>query len=138
MKPVNKSAKKMMDFLTEGVDFDNPKKIDNKPGIFMPVSIECVGDFPYGKLYSVTHYGEQNGDLMADPDMIFWKAKTGDYFPCSFRNDYLGISRESIIFGENGPESFYAKEQADEAYFANIWMKNIKEQQELEINKKTA
>ncbi len=53
--------------------------------------------------YLVTHYGEQNGDLMADPDMTFWKTETGDYFPASFRNDYMGISKESIIIkvGDN-------------------------------------
>lgn len=120
-----------MDKLTDGVTVDTPKKIDNTKGAFMPVCIDWIGEFPYGMIFSVAHYGEQNGDLMADPDMTFWKTKDGDYFPCSFQNDYLGVYKESIVFGETGPECFYAKEQADEAYFANIWMKNIKEQQGL-------
>jgi len=129
MKPVNKSAKKILDLLTEGVT--ESKKIDNTNGAFMPVSVECLGTVNLGTLFSVTHYGEQNGDLMADPDVVFLKDKDGNYFPCSFRNDYVGVNKESVIF--DGPEitGFYAKEQADEAVFASQWMKNIKEQQGL-------
>ena len=39
---------------------------------YMPVVVELVGDIKgYGKVISIAHYGEQNGDLMADPEMTF-------------------------------------------------------------------
>jgi hypothetical protein len=45
-------------------------KIENPP--YMPLTIEGIGTGPR-KLpaVSVTHYGEQNGDLMRDPEMCF-------------------------------------------------------------------
>ena len=36
--------------------------------------------------YSIAHYGQQNGDLMADPEMTF----RGDGTPLTYRNDYVG------------------------------------------------
>ena len=43
-------------------------KVENKP--YMALCVEVIGD----DLVSVAHYGEQNGDLMKDPDMVFWTA----------------------------------------------------------------
>ena len=41
------------------------------PG-FMRLVIEHVGTGPRGgQLVSVAHYGEQNGDLMRDPEIVF-------------------------------------------------------------------
>ena len=38
----------------------------------MPVVVEKVGRLPgYGEIISIAHYEEQNGDLMADPEMEF-------------------------------------------------------------------
>src|SRR5689334_16361106 len=41
-------------------------RIENPP--YMPLSIEVIGK----NLVSVTHYYEQNGDLIPDPDMVFF------------------------------------------------------------------
>ena len=39
---------------------------------FMPLSIEDIGKSGDGnRLVSLCHYGEQNGDLMRDPDIVF-------------------------------------------------------------------
>ena len=42
--------------------------LENPP--WMALSIEVIGEH----LVSVAHYGEQNGDAMADPEMIYWTA----------------------------------------------------------------
>ena len=44
-------------------------KIDKNPA-YMPVVVEKVGHLPgYGEVISIAHYGKQNGDAMADPDI---------------------------------------------------------------------
>jgi hypothetical protein len=104
-------------------------KINNNP-VYMPVSVEILNKVPWvrrkptdiidGDTISICHYRELNGDLMRDPEMIF--EKQGDsWIPIYFRNDYLGVE-------ENHPTERQQRSQAD---FANLWMKNIKEQQNL-------
>jgi hypothetical protein len=45
-------------------------KIENPP--YMPLVIEAIEPGPLGLPgLSVAHYGEQNGDLMRDPEMCF-------------------------------------------------------------------
>lgn len=67
------------------------------PG-YMPLSVEDIGSSEEGyRLVSLCHYGEQNGDLMRDPDMVFLFHNCPDGMaaePVSFRNDYLGICHE--------------------------------------------
>ena len=46
----------------------------------------------------VTHYGEQNGDLMRDPEMCF-EIRDGELDPYFYRNDYVGV--------EQGAETLY-------------------------------
>jgi hypothetical protein len=79
----------------------------------------------------VAHYYEQNGDLMADPEMTFLvSAVDGRVYPLSYRQDGLGIYRESVKFNEAGQiDGHYPREQRDEATFSGQWMKNIKFQQ---------
>ena len=94
----------------------------------MPVVIEKVGRLPgYGEVISIAHYGEQSGDLMADPEMEF-TIIGGDYYPISFRNDYLG--KHSSVFEDDG---INLPLQYDLTTFANQWMRNIAEQQNIDI-----
>jgi len=46
---------------------------------------------------SVCHYGEQNGDLMRDPEMCFELGLAGGAHlnPFYYRNDYLGVEQWS-------------------------------------------
>ncbi|MBS0155196.1 MAG: hypothetical protein JSS38_11410, partial [Nitrospira sp.] len=64
------------------------------PG-YLPLSVEEIGCSGDGyRLVSLCHYGEQNGDLMRDPDIVFLFHNVPDGMaaePVSFRNDYLGI-----------------------------------------------
>ena len=129
MKAINKKARKVMDVLTEGIDkIGDHKKIDNAEGTFMPVVIECIGQCNYGLLYSIAHYHSQGGDLICNPDMVFIKAK--DYYPVSFE---MGgqIYKEAVVIKEDKVIGYQSTEQKDQVEFANAWMKNIADQQNL-------
>ncbi len=63
------------------------------PG-FMRLIIEHVGNGPLGgERVSVAHCGEQNGDLMSDPEIVF-EVAAGECQPASIQMDYLGSYRE--------------------------------------------
>lgn len=132
MKAVNKSAAQVLDLLTEGLQEEGDRnKTDNRPG-YMAVVVELIESSPAGsyELFSVTHYYRQNGDLMRDPEMIFFKSFNGQYYPVYYRQDSLGVEQESVVFmGRDSIKAFYPKMQAGQAAFANIWMRNIKLQQ---------
>jgi hypothetical protein len=130
---LNKEATEVLDLLFRlAMKSENQAiKIAND-NTFMPVSVEVLNLVPRFDIkkepsiivdddaISVCHYGEQNGDLMRDPEMVF--TKNGDtWIPTYFRNDYVGI--EQLYPTE--------KQKRDMAVFANTWMINIKQQQGL-------
>ena len=133
MRPINLKAQKIMDRLTAGIDRENSHtRIDNnKPdSAIMAVVVEHVGSCKLGEVFSVAHYYEQNGDLMADPEMTFLKATaSGKYFPMSIKMDGLGIYREGVVWEDGEPRYINTREQRDEAIFSGTWMQNIKWQQ---------
>ena len=132
MKAINQQAKKVMDKLTEGMNpKDDHKKIDNAKGTFMAVVVERGGHCKLGRQYSITHYYEQNGDMMRDPDMEFIKGGDGEYYPISFWQDAPPIRNEVVVWKDGEITGWMGKEQAELVTFANTWMKNIKEQQKL-------
>jgi hypothetical protein len=136
MRALNKDAARVMDILTDGLNEHTPhRKIDGANG-FMAVVVEWIGyaqiGTDQGDLFSVAHYYEQNGDLMRDPEMIFYKAGAGSYFATYYRQDNLGIEQESVLWDEDGKiKGYYRREQSDQTSFANTWMRNMKHQQNL-------
>jgi hypothetical protein len=92
----------------------------------MALVIEVIG--PH--LISVAHYGEQNGDPMCDPEMIFSTATTdGSFLPVSYRNEYVGSFRQRTTVDAAGqPVGFMPGEVRDQVSFANTWARNLKEQ----------
>ena len=134
MKILNKTATATFNKLVELAKANNGYiKIENTKG-YMPVSVEIIEDSENLVKVSVAHYYEQNGDLMADPEMCF--AVRNDKLGCMvipyyYKQDGLGIERESVIFEGSEFKGIRMKMQADHAYFANIWMKNIKAQQKI-------
>jgi len=135
MKSLNKYAAGVFNTILGrlAAEGDEHIKIDNTDGAFMPL---CVNRLSKDKV-ALSHYGEQNGDLMADPDMVFWISPDGQIIPCSLQNDYAGIYHSAVNFrdscpGDNGysfPATFSSRMQADLASFANTWLRNIKQQQ---------
>ncbi len=132
MKCLNKRSKSTIQKLYKSMY--NPKymieegsyaKINNNP-LYMEVVVEKIGYLPtYGEVISIPHYGTQNGDPMRDQDMTFCIID-GDYYPISYRNDYLGLFQEVIIGSK-----INLKLQRSLTTFANQWLRNIKSQQGL-------
>jgi hypothetical protein len=72
-------------------------KIDNAP--YMELVIEAMDESgPMGlPAISVAHYGEQNGDLMRDPEMCFELGMAGGAHldPWYWRNDFVAVEQWS-------------------------------------------
>src|SRR5262249_17773039 len=98
-----KKVKKIID-LFGGLDWlkraNNYIRLESRG--FMPLVIEYVGTGPRGlPAISVAHYGEQNGDLMRDPEIVFEVGNVAfgvfAWGPISFRNDYMGLVQEGEL-----------------------------------------
>ena len=100
---------------------------------YIPLSVEEIGSSGDGyRLVSLCHYGEQNGDLMRDPDIVFLFHNLPDGLaaePVSFRNDYLGIAQDVYRYDEGGRRTHVLPTlQQDLTEFAESWFANLKDQ----------
>jgi hypothetical protein len=123
MKAVNEQSKNILNKLWELVKAEGYYKLSNDP-TYIPVIIEMVGK----NQLSICHYGECNGDLMRDPEMVFYK-QDDDWFPTYFRNDWAGIEIFSCMITEGRLVEMNKKHQQSQADFADLWLSNIKDQQ---------
>jgi hypothetical protein len=73
---------------------------------------------------SVAHYYIQNGDLMADPEMVM--TDTGQ--PLSYQLDSLGIFRRCYWRNEVGQVMVNRRERNDQLEFLRMWARNLREQ----------
>ncbi len=100
-------------------------KIDNAP--FMELVIEAVDESgPCGlPALSVAHYGEQNGDAMRDPEMLFEVEADGGLNPFYYRNDYIGLEQWSRYVGETG---YVSRRELfiQHVSFAKVWDRNLR------------
>jgi len=106
-------------------------KIENPP--YMALVIEAVPEpGPLGvPAISVAHYGEQNGDLMRDPEMCF-ELSTPDSGELSldsyyFRNDYMGSEQWSRNLVDGRYVVLPDLHKLHEL-FAEVWDGNLKSQ----------
>jgi len=133
LKALNKKAETIFYKLIEKINEDGYVKIDNTNGAFMPVSVEKINESHYGKIYSIAHYYEQNGDLMKDPEMTFLvNNEDKKVYPISYQTDGIFGGYEQGATFENDLLVGIRK-QFNNAHknFANQWMININNQQEL-------
>ena len=82
-------------------------------------------------VYSIAHYGEQNGDLMADPDIEFGVINDGErtrVIPMTFQNDYMAIYQQVFHYSSVKGWTFSNRLLIDLDEFLYEWLKNIKEQ----------
>jgi hypothetical protein len=104
-------------------------KIENPP--YMELVIEATDESgPCGlPALSVAHYGEQNGDLMRDPEMCFELAFAGEAHlnPFYWRNDYAGIEQWSRFISE-GNYCYHPQLHAQHERFAKTWDTNLRQQ----------
>ena len=80
-------------------------KIDNSDGTYMPDHIELIGRIDKYDFFSLAHYGQQNGDAMRDPEMLFALHKdTRQFIPYYYRN----AEQRQMVGGWNRAESSLA------------------------------
>jgi hypothetical protein len=107
-------------------------KIDNAP--WMALVIEAVDESgPLGlPAISVCHYGEQNGDLMRDPEMCFELEADGGLNPFYYRNDYIGTEQWSRFVDGTG---YISRRELfiQHVSFSKVWDRNIRAQGFAEI-----
>lgn len=136
IKPLSPKAYQIFKVLVDmaRADEEHATKLDRSE--FMPVYIEIVYKVSGSEEHvSIAHYGQENGDLMRDPEMIFfhdrkeWKA-----YAMNYRNDYGGTWEVSIKDGDDGrPSQVNQVRQRQHTEFAELWLKNIKKQQRLTL-----
>lgn len=85
---------------------------------YMPLSIE-----KFGSSISITHYFEQNGDLVPDPDMEF--LLTGDgWYPLAIQHS-TGHYRRCVHEDERGNVFVDIRERQDQKHFSDLWARNL-------------
>jgi hypothetical protein len=106
-------------------------KIENPP--YTALVIEATPEpGPLGTLaISVAHYGEQNGDLMRDPEMCFELSKPPlcslELVAYYWRNDYMGVEQYSrYIDGTN--YVFVPTLYEQHRKFAALWDRSLRDQ----------
>jgi hypothetical protein len=105
------------------------------PG-FMPLSVEEIYPSDEGRRQiSLTHYGEQNGDLMRDPEIVFELHDAGGEFlaePVYFRNDYAGLENFVYTTREESPgvtvRRVSPRLKNELKSFAHMWFRNLRAQ----------
>lgn len=100
------------------------------PG-FMPLVFEYLhySDYKGRPVYSMAHYGEQNGDAMRDPDLTFSVDWDGEIIePQTYQNDYLGLYQEVYRQNDQGQTMYSKRLRTDLDEFLWQWLHNIKKQ----------
>ena len=133
MKHLNDKATAIFRKLTDGLrKVGDHRKWNNASGSFMAACVEIIGRTGLGPLVSIAHYYKQEGDMMRDPDVVFVIGADQHAYPISFRQDNLGIDQEAA-YVEDGVWKVRPKMQAQICRFADQWMRNINDQQQLEV-----
>lgn len=121
--------KALSPFIT-GMDGENNYR-KFKSGEYMPLVIEWLycSDYKGRPIFSLAHYGEQNGDLMRDPEMtIAIDFDAGTIEPMTWRNDYLGRLDEVYKHNAAGQLLYSQRLRTSLDEFLWMWLKNIREQ----------
>lgn len=79
---------------------------------------------------SVAHYFEANGDLIAEPDIVFYVVNN-TWYPIQIQQSITGWQELANITA-GVVEHVATRRQADVARFADYWARNIKDQNWLE------
>jgi antirestriction protein ArdC len=91
---------------------------------YMPLVVEKIEG---SSLISLCHYGEQNGDLMRDPEVVFRVEEGAGAKPVYFRNDYASVEHATTpgLFGDVPVQPSLQKSLDS---FVADWWRNIEEQ----------
>ena len=111
----------------------NARKLDRNPA-YMYLCVEMIAP----GYVSLAHYGLQNGDMIRDPDVVFWDAPGLGWLPVSYRNDYAGFDATYVEAGSEMGLPLVVRDaqgQRGLAEFCETWLVNIVEQQNIEFPK---
>ena len=127
----------VLQIIRESGGFQPGKSISIENGPWMRLVIEVLPETgPNGHLViSVAHYGEQNSDLMRDPEMLFEVADNDgltELRPFYFRNDYAGVEQWSRYRNESGDLVCLPQRTRELEAFAKMWDRNLGSQGFLE------
>jgi len=107
-------------------------KIDYSSGAYKPVFISLNYEDSNSKIFVVGHYYSEEGEIMADPEMHFlYDVRFGSIFPIYYRQDGLDVEQSSVIIDDGLILNVNKDLQVDHTDFANQWLLNIKNQQNL-------
>ena len=91
----------------------------------MPLSIERLATH----MYSLTHYYKLNGDMMRDPDVVFFRDAEGRWFPAIFQQDgACPIYTVALELSASGITGVDRRRYADLREFARWWLANLRVQ----------
>ena len=100
-------------------------RLEKEP--YMPLVIEKVGRH----LVSIAHYFKQNGDSIADPDVVFFTGYA-EWVPIEIQQ-VMGYRRVARLNDDGSAiDAVNLRGQADVASFSNLWARNIRAQGWLE------
>ena len=128
MKHLDQVATRIFNAIMAELGESDYCKIANS-SVFMAVNVDRIAV----DAFTLAHNSVQNGDVMADPDMTFWRGPDGHIYPCTFQNDFLGLFQETVTFKNGKPATYKPTLQANITKFANQWMRNIANQQGVAI-----
>lgn len=109
--------------------------IENEPWMRLVIEVLPESGPDRHTVISVAHYGQQNSDLMRDPEITFEvvdKDGKPDLWPFYFRNDYVGIEQWSRYRDESGDLVCLPQRTRDMEAFAVMWDRNLAAQGFLE------
>ena len=141
MNPLNPTATKTFQSIINRLNGSRHIKINNAPEAFMPLSVEFLYETTIAsqpaRIYSLSHYYQQFGDLVPDPDMTFAVLNSHPthpegpqrVFPLTYQDSFR--YDEAVFPTEEGNWKQNPKLQASLTAFANLWLKNLKHQQNL-------
>lgn len=130
IKPVPKPAAKTLDVLVAGLaEPGDSRKFDNAPGAFMAAHVELIATTYHGKIYSIAHYFEQNGDLVPDPEMELLHVEGQGWYPLSITMQFG--RNECIELVDGGEHKVSRSRLREQTEFLVLWLENIRQQQGL-------
>ena len=131
MKALSIEATIVLNQMT-GMMEDSYVKIDNSDGNFMPVYVALYRKSLGNRIIRVGHFTRIDGDIIADPEMRFLYDETEDiYYTFYYRQDCLGVEQESVKIVRSEITRVNRLLQESHTNFANQWIRNIKNQQNL-------
>jgi Domain of unknown function (DUF6908) len=124
MKTTNKTTAAALEIMTAGLAVGESRKLDAAPGVYMAAHVERISR----KCFSIAHYYTQNGDAIADPDLVVWRASTGAFVPVSLQQN-IGRLTVAVKLENDEPVAFAPGNSRELASFANMMIRNVKSQQ---------